>query len=51
MHESRTGLWRLWPVARRKIPEGAKIHKSVLARIKAMPDYAPPLPAHYVEVE
>ncbi|MGH8548622.1 MAG: DUF2235 domain-containing protein [Methylococcales bacterium] len=50
LHESRTGLWRIWPPAIRKIPEGAKIHTGVLTRVKAMPDYKPPLPASYVEV-
>ena len=33
IHESRTGLWRIWRPAVRCIPEGAKIHKSVFDRI------------------
>jgi uncharacterized protein (DUF2235 family) len=51
MHESRTGLWRLWRPAIREIPEGAKIHKSVLTRIKGKNGYNPPLPGHYIEVD
>jgi uncharacterized protein (DUF2235 family) len=51
MHESRTGLWRLWRPAIRQIPEGAKIHKSVLTRIKEKNGYNPPLPGHYIEVD
>jgi len=50
-HESRTGLWRIWPAVTRKIPEDAKIHTSVLARARALPDYTPPLPLGFVEVE
>ncbi|MGH8558724.1 MAG: DUF2235 domain-containing protein [Methylococcales bacterium] len=51
LHESRTGLWRIWPPAIRKIPEGAKIHSSVMTRVKAMADYKPPLPTRYIKVE
>ncbi len=51
LHNSRTGLWQLWPTVTRKIPEGAKIHKSVLLRKKAMEDYTPVLPYDYKEVE
>lgn len=47
MHESYTGLWRLWPALTRKIPEGAKIYSGVLARAKALPNYKPRLPANY----
>ncbi len=51
IHESRTGMWRIWPSVTRKIPEGAKIHKSVLIRTQGMPDYTPQLPTQYIEVE
>ena len=34
IHESRTGFWRLWPRARRVIPEGALIHRSVIVRME-----------------
>ena len=51
MHESRTGLWRLWPSVIRKIPEGAKIHKSVLTRTQTLPDYTPQLPTRYEVIE
>ena len=50
MHNSYTGLWRLWRPAIRKIPEGAKIHESVLIRAKAFEDYNPTLPRNYTEV-
>lgn len=51
LHNSRTGLWRLWPMTTRTIPEGAKIHKSVLVREKAIEGYAPVLPKDYKEVD
>ena len=51
MHESYTGLWKLWRPVTRKIPEGAKIHSSVLKRVNALADYTPALPTRYVEVE
>jgi len=47
LHNSRTGLWRLWRPAIRKIPNGAKIHKSVLIRAKEMKTYTPALPKEY----
>lgn len=51
IHDSRTGLWRLWPAVQRPIPEGARIHESVRVRMKACPDEAvPPLPADHVFV-
>lgn len=34
IHESRTGFWRIWPESVRRIPEFAKIHKSVVDRMK-----------------
>ncbi|MBL1277612.1 MAG: DUF2235 domain-containing protein [Ectothiorhodospiraceae bacterium] len=51
LHESRTNLWKLWPAVTRKIPEGAKIHKSVLTRQKEIENYNPTLPTDYKEVE
>jgi uncharacterized protein (DUF2235 family) len=51
LHNSRTGLWRMWRPAMRKIPEGAKIHKSVLTRIKEKDGYNPPLPDNYIVVD
>jgi hypothetical protein len=51
LHNSRTGLWRMWRPAIRKIPEGAKIHKSVLIRAKGIEDYNPHLPDNYTEVD
>ena len=52
IHESRTGLWRIWPRAVRRIPEGAKIHKSVFDRINdSQTNYQPQnLPGNYTEV-
>lgn len=51
LHNPRTSLWRLWPVATRTIPESAKIHKSVLTRKEAIEGYDPVLPKDYREVE
>ena len=34
IHESRRGFWRAWRRARRVIPEGALIHRSVIERMK-----------------
>jgi len=51
LHNSRTGLWRLWPTVTRTIPENAKIHESVLVRKKAMENYTPALPNNYKEVK
>ncbi len=51
MHESYTGLWKLWRPVTRQIPEGGKIHKSVFARSQALADYNPLLPTNYIEVE
>jgi hypothetical protein len=47
LHESRTGIWKLWRAMDRKIPEGAKIHKSVIDRIKEIENYNPTLPKDY----
>lgn len=41
LHKSRTGIWKLWPKIDRQIPEGAKIHKSVIDRMKTHGDYHP----------
>lgn len=35
IHESRTGFWKLWREAPRRIPEGALIHPSVRERMDA----------------
>ena len=51
IHESYTGFWKLWPPVTRQIPDGGKIHTSVIARSQALADYNPPLPANYIEVE
>ena len=34
IHNSRTGLWRLWRPMQRTIPEGALVHESVSVRMK-----------------
>ena len=47
IHESRSGLWRLWRPAIRKIPEGAKIHTPVLTRMNANKGYNPRLARNY----
>lgn len=47
MHESRTGMWRLQKPVVRRIPEGARVHQSVLDRMKIIPDYKPLLPRNY----
>jgi uncharacterized protein (DUF2235 family) len=50
LHVSRKGMWKVWPPAPRKIPEGAKIHESVLVRAGNVPGYQPVLPKSYAEV-
>ena len=52
IHESRTGLWRIWRPAVRCIPEGAKIHKSVFDRKKnSQTNYQPQnVPDKYTKV-
>lgn len=49
IHESRSGFWRIWRPAIRKIPDGANIHTSVLKRIEADKRYRPRLPGKYTE--
>ena len=50
-HQSRTRWWRLLPKVQREIPEGAKIHQSVIDRMGAGIGYEPPnLPERYVVV-
>ena len=53
IHESRTGLWRVWCPAVREIPESAKIHKSVFDRMNdGQTNYQPQnLPANYTVME
>jgi uncharacterized protein (DUF2235 family) len=50
-HDSRSGFWKIWPAVTRAIPENAKIHSSVLIRMKAMETYRPKLPSVYTEVQ
>ena len=47
LHKSRTGIWRLWPTLDRQIPEGARIHKSVIDRMEKDKTYKPTLPKNY----
>lgn len=51
LHNSRSGLWKIWRPAIREIPEGAKIHKSVLMRAEEMENYNPRLPKDYTVIE
>ncbi len=51
LHESRTGLWKLWPAVHRDIPEGALVHQSVVDRINAGLGYNPlNLPRKYTVI-
>ena len=52
IHESRRGLWLLWPPAVRRIPESARIHDSVFRRMENPANRYRPgnLPAQYLEV-
>ncbi len=50
LHRSRRGIWRLWRPAPRPIPAGAKIHQSVLDRMRREA-YAPLLPVDFETVE
>jgi len=51
MHESRKGIWLLWPPVQRDIPDGALIHQTVIIR-KEYEDakYSPKLPKHFTIV-
>jgi len=52
LHKSRTGFWKLLPLAHRKIPEEAAIHPSVLERRdNPKVGYAPKLPDNYTRVD
>ena len=53
IHESRRGMWRLWPPAVRRIPESAKIHASVLRRMDSPANLYRPsnLPYKYLVVD
>ena len=52
MHESFTGFWKFRRSRRRKIPEGAAIHRSVVTRMSDRASgYAPKLPQSYVVVD
>ena len=50
IHESYKGMWRIWPPTKRKIPAGAKVHESVLIRIRDVEEYEPNLPDDHVVV-
>ena len=52
MHDSWTGIWRVRGRRTRKIPEGARVHRSVLERLESSrARYRPKnLPKKYVEV-
>jgi uncharacterized protein (DUF2235 family) len=47
LHNSRTGIWKLWSSIDRQIPEGAKIHKSVIDRMEKDDGYNPALPKNF----
>ena len=48
LHQSRKGFWKLWRKVHRDIPEGSKIHRSAIDRLKAEIGYSPPnLPESY----
>jgi len=47
LHNSRDKIWRLWRPVDRKIPEGAKIHQSVIDRMGKDKNYSPTLPKNH----
>jgi len=48
IHNSRKGFWKLWRPTERTIPEGSRIHHSVIERIQSTEmDYTPVLPENY----
>ena len=47
LHASRVGWWRLWRPVEREIPEGSRIHRSVVDRMEAVAEYRPTLPDQY----
>ena len=53
IHQSRKGLWLLWPPKVRRIPDGAMIHGSVFRRMENPASRYHPrnLPTQYLEVE
>lgn len=51
LHNSRTGLWKLWKAVHRKIPEGSKIYRSVVEREHNLANYQPQLPKDYTLVD
>ena len=52
MHESFTGFWKFRGSRRRGIPEGARIHRSVIERMSDPESrYAPKLPEDYTVVD
>jgi len=50
IHESRKGAWKVWRPAERNIPEGARIHESVVIRAREVEEYEPVLPKTHVVV-
>lgn len=46
-----SSAWRLLGARKRKVPEGAKLHASIEARLSADPSYAKELPAKYEFVD
>ena len=53
MHDSYTGFWRMRGSRRRRIPEGARLHRSVVERLndKAIGYHPKNLPSQYVVVD
>ncbi len=52
LHRSRAGIWRLWRPVHRRIPERAKIHRSVFDRThRGYDGYEPQLPVELEIVE
>ena len=53
LHNSRSGLWRMWRPAPRVIPEGSRVHRSVCTRMdNSETAYGPSnLPDHYTVVD
>lgn len=51
MHESRTGFWKLIGKHVRKIPSGAKIHRSVKERMDGVASYRPEFPEKHTSVD
>ena len=50
IHATRVRYWRLWRPVTRALPHGARVHRSVLDRARALAEYAPRLPRLFVVV-